>query len=180
VADARPLRITHPSVRPLVVAVLAGVLASSALAAAGDPTERHTPAGTATAQKALRKLSDFPKGWKAKTAKPSAPSSACKDTRPNVSDLTEIGYAAAPDFNPGEAQSVSQFVRTYAGAAQAEQAFMRTDTIGLVSCLSAQLRAASTAKATIAIKGQYRLAPPRSVQEIDGFRVGAHANVAKE
>jgi hypothetical protein len=168
-------------VRVLLVAVLAaGVLATSALAAAGDPKKAHSPDGMRTAQKALLKSSDFPKGWKGTPSKPVGASSLCKDTRPSFADLTETGYATAPDFSLGQLQSVSQWARTFRSAQQATTAYSRTVTIGLVSCLAKQLKAASSAKATVAIVGQFRLSLPKVAQQIDGFRVVAHTNVKSE
>jgi hypothetical protein len=165
----------------LVAALAAGVLVSSALGAAGDPKQKHTLAGSLDAQKPLLKLSDFPKGWKAKqAARASGGSNLCKATRPDLSDLTEIGYATSPDFSLGQLQAVTQWARTYRSAKQAQTSYGRTVTIGLVSCLARQLKAASTAKATVSITGQFRLSLPRVAQEIDGFRVVAHTNVKAE
>jgi hypothetical protein len=167
-------------VRLLLVAVVAGVLASPALGAAGDPKHAHSLEGTLSARKALLAVGDFPKGWKATPSKPVASSSACKDTRPNLSDLTETGYVNAPDFSLGQLQHVTQWVRVYRSAKQAETAYGRTVTIGLVSCLAKQLKAASSAKASVAIVGQFRLALPKVAQQVDGFRVVAHTNVKSE
>jgi hypothetical protein len=167
-------------VRILLVAALAGVLAGPALAGAGDPKQAHSPAGMLSAQKALLKRSDFPKGWKSTPSKPVAASNLCKDTRPNLSDLTETGYALAPDFALGQSQAVSQWVRVFKSAKQAAASYSRTVTIGLVSCLAKQLKAASSAKATVSIVGQFRLSLPKVAQQIDGFRVVAHTVVKSE
>jgi hypothetical protein len=168
------------AVRVLLVAALAGVLASSALAAAGDPKQAHNLAGTLSARKALLKQSDFPSGWKSATSKPAGASTLCRDTRPNLSDLTETGYALAPDFSLGQLQNVTQWARVYRSAKQAQSAYSRSVTIGLVSCLARQLKAASNAKATVAIVGQFRLDLPKVAQQIEGFRVVAHTNVKAE
>jgi hypothetical protein len=130
------------------------------------------------AQKALLKPSDFPKGWKSTPSKPVAASSLCAGTRPNFSDLTETGYALAPDFALGQQQAVSQWVRVFKNAKQAAASYSRTVTIGLVSCLAKQLKAASSAKAVVSITGMFRLSPAKVAQQIDGFRVVAHT-VAK-
>ena len=166
--------------RILLVCVLACALAAPALAAAGDPQRSHTLAGSLAAQKALLKPSDFAKGWKSAAAKPAAPNGVCKDTRPNLSDLTEAGFAESPDFSLGQLESVSQTVRVYENARQARTAYSRTVTIGLVSCLADQLRAASSAKAKVTIAGQSRLPLPRVADQVDGFRVVAHTAVKSE
>ena len=161
--------------RALIVVLAAAVLAApAAYGASGDPKVAHTPAGTVAAQKPLLKKSDFGKGWKATPATKPKANALCKDTRPNLSDLTETGYALAPDFALGQLQAVSQWVRVYKSAKQAETAYSRSVTIGLVSCLAKQLQAASNSKAKVTIKGQYRLALPKAAQQADGFRVVAH------
>jgi hypothetical protein len=169
-------------VRVLLVAALAGVLASSALGATGDPKQAHTLAGSLSARNALLKKSDFPSGWKSAVvlSKPATSSSLCKDTRPNLSDLTEIGYALAPDFSLGQLQNVTQWARVYRNAKQAQTAYSRSVTIGLVSCLAKQLKAASNTKATVSIVGQFRLDLPKVAQQVEGFRVVAHTNVKSE
>jgi hypothetical protein len=167
-------------VRILLVAALAGVLAGPALAGTRDPKQAHSPAGMLSAQKALLQRSDFPKGWKSTPSKPLAASKLCDDTRPNLSDLTETGYAVAPDFALGQQRSVSQRVRVFKNAKQAAATYSRTVTIGLVSCLAKQLKAASSAKARVSIVGQFRLSPPKVAQQIDGFRVVAHTVVSSE
>lgn len=166
--------------RLFLVAALACVLASPALAAAGDPRQAHTSAGAQAAQKPLLKRSDFPKGWKSTPAKPTGSNGLCKDTQPNLSDLTETGYAVAPDFALGQLQAVSQWARVFKNAKQAQSSYSRTVTIGLVSCLAKQLKAASSSKATVSIVGQFRLDLPKVAQQIDGFRVVAHTKAAKE
>jgi hypothetical protein len=167
-------------VRVLVVAALAGVLATSALGAAGDPKSAHTLAGSLSARKALLRKSDFPSGWKSTVSKPVAASSLCKDTRPNLSDLTEVGYALAPDFSLGQLQNVTQWARVYRTPKQAATAYSRSVTIGLVACLARQLKAASNAKAAVSIVGQFRLDLPKVAQQVQGFRVVAHTNVKSE
>jgi hypothetical protein len=160
--------------RALIVALVALVLAAPALGAAGDPRVAHTPVGVVAAQKGLLKRSDFPKGWKATAATAPKSNSLCKNTRPNLSDLTETGYALSPSFAFGQLQAVNQWVRVYKNARQAQTAYSRSVTIGLVSCLAAQLKAASNDKAKVTISGQFRLAVPKSTQQADGFRVVAH------
>jgi hypothetical protein len=166
-------------VRGLLVAVAAGLVAaalvSAASAAIGDPRERHTPLGMVAASNGLLKRSDFGKDWKAKTAKPAGSSSLCRDTRPNLSDLVESGFAQSQDFNLGQLQSVSQWVRVFASPGQADKAWSRIVTIGLVSCLAKQLQAASNAKSKITIVGQYRLPVPKAGKNSAGFRVVSHA-----
>jgi hypothetical protein len=159
--------------RVVIVALAAAVLAPAALAAAGDPRVAHTVRGGLTAQKALLKRSDFGKGWKATKASKPQSNALCKDTRPNLSDLSEAGYALAPSFALGQLQAVNQWVRVYRNAKQAQKAYSRSVTIGLVSCLAKQLEAASNAKATISVVGQYRLEVPKATQQADGFRVVA-------
>jgi hypothetical protein len=159
--------------RVVIVALAAAVLAPAALAAAGDPRVAHTVKGGLAAQKALLKRSDFGKGWKATKASKPQSNALCKDTRPNLSDLTETGYALAPSFALGQLQAVNQWVRVYRNARQAQTAYSRSVTIGLVSCLAKQLEAASNAKATISVVGRYRLEVPKATQQADGFRVVA-------
>jgi hypothetical protein len=160
--------------RALIVALVAAVLAAPAFGATGDPRVAHTPVGVVAAQKALLQRSDFPKGWKSTPGTAPKSNSLCKNTRPNLSDLTETGYALSPSFAFGQLQAVNQWVRVYKSARQAQTAYSRSVTIGLVSCLAAQLKSASNSKATITIKGQYRLAVPKAAQQADGFRVVAH------
>jgi hypothetical protein len=162
------------STRALIVALAALALAAPAFAANGEPKAAHTPAGTVAANKALLKRSDFAKGWKGTPAAKPKPNALCKDTRPNLSDLTETGYAQSPDFALGQLQAVSQSVRVYKSAQQAQTAYSRSVTIGLVSCIAAQLKAASSSTAKITITGQYRLTLPRTTQQGAGFRVVAH------
>lgn len=164
----------------LLAGTLAGALAVPALAAGGDPQKAHTLAGAVAAQKPLLKASDFPKGWKAKAATSVTANGACRDTRPNLSDLTEIGSADSPDFNLGQLEAVSQTVRVYRTATQAQTAYSRTVTIGLVSCLAKQLEAASSAKAKVTITGQARLPLAKLADQADGFRVVAHTTVKSE
>jgi hypothetical protein len=159
----------------LAACLLAAVLVSAALATDGDPRERHTPIAMVEAQKGLLRRSDFGDDWKAKTAKPAGSSSLCRDTRPNLSDLVETGFARSPDFNLGQLQAVSQWVRVFASPAQADKAWSRTVTIGLVSCLAQQLRAASNDKSKVTIVGQYRLPVPKAGKNAAGFRVVSHA-----
>jgi hypothetical protein len=158
----------------VIVVLAAAVLAAPAYGANGDPRIAHTPLGAVAAQKPLLKKSDFGKGWKATPATKPKANALCKDTRPNLSDLTETGYALAPDFALGQLQAVSQWVRVYKSAKQAQTAYSRSVTIGLVSCLAKQLRSASNSKAKVTIKGQYRLALPKAAEQTDGFRVVAH------
>lgn len=162
-------------VRLLLVAALAGTLATSALAAPGDPRARHTVAGQASAQSALVKRSDLPKGWTgSKVTETPGGSKLCKDVRPFQGDLVETGYAVAPRFNLGQTASVTQWVRTFRSAKQADTSWSRTVTIGLVSCLAKQLEAASTKKSRITVTGQYRLEVPKAAKRAAGFRVVAH------
>jgi len=129
------------------------------------------------AKNGLLRLSDFGKGWKAKDAKPAKTTTPdlCRDTRPNLSDLVEAGYAQSPDFNLGQLQAVSQWVRVFASQPQADKAWSRSVTIGLVSCLAKQLQAASNSKSKITIVGEYRLPVPRVGKNAAGFRVVSHA-----
>jgi hypothetical protein len=163
-------------VRLLLVAVLAGALVPSALAANGDPRPRHTAVGMASATSALVRRSDLPKGWTGEKVSQSAGASKlCKDVRPYQSDLVETGYAVAPRFSLGQTASVSQWARTFRSAKQADTSWSRTVTIGLVTCLARQLEAASSKKSKITIKGQYRLEVPKAAKRTAGFRVVAHA-----
>src|SRR4051794_14608492 len=110
-------------VRLLLVLALAGVLASAAAAANGDPKAQHTPAGTVAAQKGLLQSGDFPKGWKGTVAARAGGSTLCQDLRPNLSDLTEVGYAAARDYSLGQTARATQRVRVFRSEAQARKAW---------------------------------------------------------
>ncbi len=157
----------------LLVAAVAAVLASAALAAAGDPRKQHTAVGQLTARKALLKLADLGPGWTGAPAKPVSGSKVCRGFRPNQSDLVETGYAVTPDYSRGENASVAQWARTFATPAQAADSWNRTVTIALVDCLARQLKALSTVKSPVTIVGQYRLPVPRVGQQAAGFRVVA-------
>lgn len=162
-------------VRLLLVVALAGVLATAASAANGDPKAQHTAVGTVAAQKGLLQRGDFPKGWKGTVSKPVGASTLCRDVRPNLSDLTEVGYAVARDYSFGQTANATQWVRVYKSQAQAKTAWSRTVTIGLVSCLAKQLEAASNAKSKVTVTGQFRLPVPKAAADAAGFRVVAHA-----
>jgi hypothetical protein len=163
-------------VRLLLVAVLAGTLASTALAANGNPRAAHTAVGSASATAALVRRSDLPKGWKGSAPpKVATTSKLCRGLRPNQSDLVETGFAVAPDFSLGQTASVTQWVRAFRSAKQADTSWSRTVTIGLVTCLARQLEAASNAKSKVTVTGQYRLQVPKAARRAAGFRVVAHA-----
>jgi hypothetical protein len=163
-------------VRFLLVALLAGTLASAALAANGSPRPRHTAVGMASAMQALVQRSDLPRGWAGAASKPAADTSKlCNGLRPRQSDLVETGYAVAPDFSLGQTARVTQWVRTFRSARQADASWSRTVTIGLVSCLAKQLQSASDAKSKVTVTGQFRLEVPKAARRAAGFRVVAHA-----
>jgi hypothetical protein len=160
----------------LIVALLAGTLASTALAANGNPRRQHTAVGTASAMQALVRRADLPKGWAGASSKPVADSSKlCNGLRPQQSDLVETGYAVAPDFSLGQTARVTQWVRTFRSAKQADTSWSRTVTIGLVECLARQLGSISTAKSKVTVTGQFRLVVPKAAKRAAGFRVVAHA-----
>jgi hypothetical protein len=162
-----------------VLLVLAGLLASTAAAATGEPRKRHTIEGSAAAQRPLIRKSDL-KGWKSAESKPAGASKACDGLRPNLSNLTETGYAEAPDFNLGQLSSVSQSVRVFKTADAAAAAYARTVTIGLVACVAKELEAASNKTATIKATGQFRLPVPQVTAKTAGFRVVAAAKTDHE
>jgi hypothetical protein len=168
----------RPAIRILAASLAAAIVGSfavaSATAAPGDPKQRHTAAGAATAFSVLLKKSDFGAGWKAKTSAPSKSSNVCKN-RPNQSDLTEIGFESSPDFSFGQAQQISQNARVFATKAQADAAWMRTVTIALLDCFRQEIESASDAKSTVKVTGMYRLPFANLTPHLAAFRVVAHA-----
>jgi hypothetical protein len=101
----------------LVLAVLAA--AASALAAKGDPQERHTAADMARARSVLITRADLGRGWSARPQAESDGDIECSSMTFDESHLVETGAADSPWFSNGPLVGLSQGVSVYRTVAEA-------------------------------------------------------------
>ncbi len=164
--------------RVICVASAVLVLApTAALAAAGDPQQKHTSAGTLQATSALVRVGDLGAGWK--SSRSNGGQLECDAVlQPNESDLIEAGKAVGPLFTSGM-EAVTQNVHVFATEAQANIAWKRALTNKLVLCMEQQVENLSSMGSPVSVTEWHRLALPRSDARVTEFRVVAKAKTAK-
>lgn len=161
--------------RLLVVAALAAAsFAPTAAAAPGDPQARHTAADSAFARSVLLEAGDVGAGWKAAPASASPNAITCPSVRPNESDLVQTGLAAR-SFSQGQDRQIAQAVRVFKTNAQANRAWERTVTVGLLVCDEQRIEQSNM---HIKVTQQFRLVFPRVAPHTAGFRITAVARSA--
>jgi len=160
----------------LVVALVV-ITPPAALAATGDPQQKHTAAGTLQATSALVRISDLAAGWKSSRSNGGQPE--CDAVlQPNESDLIETGKAVGPLFTSGM-DAVTQNVHVFATEAQANIAWKKTLTNKLILCMEQQVENLSSMGSPVSVTEWHRLALPRLAGRVTGFRVVAKAKTAK-
>jgi hypothetical protein len=112
--------------------------AGTALAAAGDPTLKATPAGQTAAHRVVLKAPELPgSGWKGSPVDFTQPNPACLIKNYNLSDLTLTGRAGT-DFQRGS-DLIETEAAVFQSRAQAATAWKRTNTQGYLNCTAAFL-----------------------------------------
>ena len=166
------------TVRGICLVFALGVLTpAAALAAAGDPQQKHTAAGTLQATSALVRIGDLGTGWKSSHSNGGQPQ--CDAVlQPNESDLIEAGNAVSPLFTSGM-DAVTQNVHVFATEAQANVAWKRALTNKLVLCMEQQVENLSSMGSPVSVTEWHRLALPHSAGRVTGFRVVAKAKTTK-
>ena len=160
--------------RLLLVMLAAGVLAGAALAAAGDPIKRHTPADTAKARSIVFKRADLGAGWRRDTS-PETENDAprCSYFRIDESDLVETGYAEAT-FNHSSGATIGSEASIYRTVANAQATWRRHVRIALARCLADEIRKEAVKDGdTLRIVSAARLAFPRVSPRTAAFRIVA-------
>jgi hypothetical protein len=152
--------------RLAIVLVAAVLSAGTALAAAGDPIERHTRADMAKARAAMLRLSDLGSGWKA-VAVQDEPD--CRSFRPDESDLVETGEATRLFEAAGSRVGSSAVV--YRTRAQALASWRRTVKAAELNCALEGLRSSLPAGARATTVRLGRLAFPRLAPRTAAFRM---------
>jgi hypothetical protein len=123
-------------VRLVPVLLVAGLLlAGGALAAEGDPVERHTKADMAKARSIVLAPADLGAGWKREPAGGDDSSLQCKNFRIDESDLVETGEADSPVFTRAPV-IISSSASLYRTAAMSATSWRRAIRPGLAACLA--------------------------------------------
>jgi len=134
------------------VIVVAAVAAGAALAAQGDPKQKHNKADMARARAASFRLSDFPSGWKAKASTTSNSSPRCSTYNPDQSDLVETGKYDAPDFSSPDSSFVTSSTGVFQTVAMAKKGYARVAVPQLPACFGElflkQIQTPNSAKVT--------------------------------
>jgi len=119
----------------LAVVVLGAIGVGTALAAQGDPQQKHNKADMSRARAASLRLSDFPAGWKASPAsKTNNSNPRCSIYNPDQSDLVETGKYDAPDFGRPDSSFVSSSTGVFQTAAMAKTGYARVAVPQLSAC----------------------------------------------
>jgi len=164
----------------IVVAVLALLPTTSAVAASGDPQQKHTPAGTLLATTVLLRTADLGTGWKAASRSNGAQQECDAVLQPNESDLVEIGKTVGPVFTHGTTEALTQTAHVFATETQANAAWSRTVTKKLVLCMEQQTENTSGMGSPVSVTQWARLQPPRIAGRVAEFRVVAKAKTGKK
>jgi hypothetical protein len=121
--------------RVALVVLLAGLLAGSALAAQGDPVERHTAADMARARAVVLRAADLGAAWKQQKPTGGDRQLQCTGFRVDESDLVETGEADSQVFSLATVV-VSSSASVYRTAAMAATSWRRAVRPGLAACLA--------------------------------------------
>jgi hypothetical protein len=157
-----------------IVAAAVGALVLAGAAAASEPTQKHTKAGTAAAKATLLQAGDLGSGWTAKNAGASSPTFTCRGYAPKLSDIVETGSATSPDFSAGGAGPfIVQETGVYASPAQAAALWRRAVKPGLAKCAEQTLETVS-AQGIKVTNGKSGVLPiAKVVPHTAGYRVVA-------
>ena len=163
-------------IRLATVLLAATVLAGAALAATGDPIERHTAADMARAKAASLRAADLGAGWKAVRV---TPEDDCTAFRPDESDLVETGSAERVfEAGTGRVGSATVVFRT---EAQARTSWRRVVKPGLLRCALEGMRKTLPAGTRVSVirlgaRPVARLAPRTAslglIARVQGLGVG--------
>jgi hypothetical protein len=121
--------------RALLALVSVGLLAGSALAAEGDPLERHTAADMAKARSVMLRRADFGRGWTSERVTNPDESLQCTRFRIDESGLVETGEADSPVFSR-ELAGANSTASVYRTARMAAASWSRGIRPGLAACLA--------------------------------------------
>jgi hypothetical protein len=120
----------------LTLVLLAGLSASTAAGAPGDPQRQFTSADQAKARVIALKASDLPgAGWKGTRSAGGGGDLTCDDFRPDQSDLVETGRAESLDFERANVAFASSVTGIFRTKAMADDSFARVTAPGLVKCM---------------------------------------------
>ncbi len=121
--------------RVTLIVVLAGIVVPVALAAKGDPQQRHTKADMALARAAAVHASDLGAGWKGEASTNTNQSRPrCASYNPDQSDLVETGKYDSPDFSRPDGTFVSSTTGVFRTAAMARTGYARVAVPALPRC----------------------------------------------
>ena len=121
--------------RVALVLLLAGFLAGTALAAQGDPIERHTAADMARARAVVLRPADLGSGWQGQKPSGGDEQLHCRAFRIDESDLVETGDANSQVFTLATFV-VSSSASVYRTPAMAAASWRRAVRPGLAACLA--------------------------------------------
>jgi hypothetical protein len=166
-------------------AVLAATSASVhvALGAGGEPQKRPVAADGRLAASVLLTRADLGAGtWKLVPGATTTLSNCgiIRRLQPIESDLVETGTANGPLFANKAAQALTQSVRVFATAKQANEAWSRTDTKNLVICMEQQVENLSTMGAPVSVTDWRPLNLPKLADRTAAYRVIATASAGKK
>jgi hypothetical protein len=130
----------------------AALIALSLVVAPPTSGIHHTPAGMATAKRALVRPADLGAGWKA-TAKPKKVGQlTCGSASPTVAGAVEIGSAASPTYSAGIAGPfVTQETYVYATVTAAQRFWQHAVGKQTLACVAKGVTGASTKDVTFTV-----------------------------
>jgi hypothetical protein len=158
----------------LVFVLVAGLAATSAAGATGDPQRRFTAADQAKAHAIALKVSDLPgTGWKGDRSSGGGGGLTCTGFRPDQSDLVETGRSESLEFERASsfASSVTGIFRT---KAMANESFGRVTAPGLVKCMRSVFTDAvgSTPGVEVVESRELRSPVPKVADRSRAYRLG--------